>query len=128
MDGKIMELRDPNDGTHARHQYMVSGGILYHRRLPATGDRWSDDPVDAPWWEVVRQRIRGTPVEKFWRDNGGDPLSMAMKPMLVALTPNGREVIRLEDGRLGVQPENENYLVRVASLREARKAYYTAGK
>ena len=32
---------DPNDGTHARHQHMVSGGILYHRRLPATGDRWA---------------------------------------------------------------------------------------
>ena len=34
MEETILELMDPNDGTHARHQYMVTGGILYGRRLP----------------------------------------------------------------------------------------------
>ena len=124
MEETILELMDPNDGTHARHQYMVSGGILYHRRLPATGDRWEDDPVDVPWWEVVREITPGTPIETFWHDNGGDPLSLDMRPTLVALTPDGREVTRLESGELGVQPACDNYLVRCSDLKGARKAYY----
>lgn len=32
MEETILELMDPNDGTHARHQYMVSGGILEKNR------------------------------------------------------------------------------------------------
>ena len=124
MEETILELVDPNDGTHARHQYMVSGGILYHRRLPATGNRWADDPGDAPWWEVVREITPGTPTHKFWCDHGGNQLSVDMRPTLVALTPNGREVTRLESGELGVQPEHDNYLVRCSDLKGARKAYY----
>ena len=124
MEETILELMDPNDGTHARHQYMVTGGILYHRRLPATGDRWEDDPVDVPWWEVVREITPGTPIHEFWLANGGDQLSLDMRPPLVALTPNGREVTRLESGELGVQPACDNYLIRCSDLKGARKAYY----
>jgi hypothetical protein len=45
-------------------------------------------------------------------------------PNTVALTPNGRYVRRQPDGRLTVQPHNDNYLLTVDTLDAAKGAYF----
>lgn len=45
IQGGVLELRDPNDNSGARHQYRLDDGIPQHRRLSSSGQEiaaWSD--------------------------------------------------------------------------------------
>ncbi len=53
---------------------------------------------------------------------------LSIVPGCVAQTPNGRDVRRRTDGRLEVQPHNDNYWIAVDSLEQAMDAYYNPGK
>jgi hypothetical protein len=56
----------------------------------------------------------------FAPQTGGD--------VVVALTPNGREIRRRPDGRYEVQPKNDNYWIIVDSIKAAYDAYYRPAK
>jgi hypothetical protein len=52
----VLQMVDPNDAAETRHQYIVAGGALWHRKLPAEGlgDEWIDDPAASQWERIPR--------------------------------------------------------------------------
>ena len=43
---------------------------------------------------------------------------------VLCMTPNGREIRRTHDGRIEVQPHDDNYWITVDTLDEAFRAYH----
>lgn len=134
MPTNLLTLKDPNDNSGARHQYLVRYGLLLRRRLPAAelGDEWADDPGE-PWWEPVLELPRGGPIREYAeRQMAPDDLpgysfqARHAAGHVVAYTPNGREV-RWAKGGGGVelQPPNDNYWLTAPDLRAARALWYS---
>ena len=121
-----LQMRDPTDGTRSRYQWRVENGVLLRRRLPDVVNCWRGE-TDEPWWEVEHHLPSSGPIHEFWIEQGGDPIQWEVGRdywgNIVALAPNGRHVQVSGSGMI-VQPENDNYPVRVNSLAEARDAYY----
>lgn len=131
MKNEIFTSVDPNDNAGRRHQYRVDNGTPMRRVLPADTDRWMDDAIDDPWWEIMHEAPADGPIGDWLREAGYDPLQWATAVreyyhMVIALTPNGREVRYGPDGGMRVQPENDNYWIPVSDLPGARRAYFGA--
>lgn len=138
--GDILEIHDPNSGQilaiQSRNQYMVKNNILYWRYLPSedVGNRWTDDDIDDPWWEIafVENSSIETHLKNFWQDHLSPGINLLLavsnqqefRDYYAALTPNGRFVFRCPNGRLAIQPYNDNYLIFVSDLPDARRVYF----
>lgn len=124
----VLEMRDPNDTTGARYQYLAQGGVLKSRRLPRRGERWNDEP-GPPWWEPVAiGALRAPHLVLDWLAACGRTLQPWQYVMstehIVAWTPSGREVRYDPNGGVVVQPPNDTYWQRCANLAEARAVWY----
>ena len=67
-DGTL-QMRDPCDNTHTRHQYRVEAGLLFRKRLP-DGDQ-GEGEREEPKWLMVKVPAPGTPVHEYWKAHGG---------------------------------------------------------
>lgn len=122
----ILEMRDPNDGSRSRYQYLVTEVGLLRRHLPAAGDVWRGEPAP-PWWEPCdRTALRAPHILLAWADACGAPSVIAQDDAcrdVVAYTPNGREVRYARDG-VELQPAADNWWSTHPDLDSARRWWY----
>jgi hypothetical protein len=130
------------DGGCVRHYMVEPNGLVVRRNLPADGTVTQEME---PWWEPVLYLPDGDIGEQIlkrlrqvleWylercgvRPDASDSQvkrvyeeqARRMAGHVVAYTPNGRHVRREPNGKVAVQPPNDNYWKVFDDVREAQR-------